>query len=250
MPEAAVAHDRQRAPLHHRRHAGADWPGSCRSRGSSGPTRTARRSRRRGSRCRRRCAPGRLLLRQLQRGEHRPLGAADAEAAAAAPAAARRAARATSLAPLRVAGAARRGRAPSVDVRADGARRNRARPAAITSTVYSPAIGSMSLPCSGVWMSRAAQQRSRCPARCTRAGLPRPPARRACRRRSRAICSGTSGIGDVEHQQRQLARAERVGQAELLQRADQRVVEAALHDRCRRRRARPANSSLSSCSAM
>jgi hypothetical protein len=29
-----------------------------------------------------------------------------------------------------------------------------ARPAAITSTVYSPPMGSKSLPCSGVWMSR------------------------------------------------------------------------------------------------
>ena len=41
---------------------------------------------------------------------------------------------------------------------------------------------------------------------------------------------GHQRVGDVEHQDRNLAAAEGVGQAELLQRADQRVVQAALHD--------------------
>mgnify|MGYP006866170330 CR=1 FL=1 len=36
--------------------------------------------------------------------------------------------------------------------------------------------------------------------------------------------------GDVEHEQRRHARAEFVGQRELLQRADQRVVKPSLHD--------------------
>ena len=38
------------------------------------------------------------------------------------------------------------------------------------------------------------------------------------------------GAGDVEHQQRNFGFAKRIGQAELLQRANQRVVQTALHD--------------------
>ena len=41
---------------------------------------------------------------------------------------------------------------------------------------------------------------------------------------------GHQRIGDVEHQQRNVTGAEGIGQAQLLQAAHQRVVQAALHD--------------------
>ena len=59
VPEAAVAHDRQRAPLHHRRHAGAAGEAHAVAEDRVARSRTARRWRTRGSRCRPRCAPAR-----------------------------------------------------------------------------------------------------------------------------------------------------------------------------------------------
>ena len=193
MPEAAVAHDRERAPLHHRRHAGAARQAHAVAEDRVARARTARR-------CAKRVAAdvGRdvhradVLLRELERGEHRPLRAADAEL--------RRPRRQRRVEPLRDGGAARRGCRRASARAASGTRSRqvavrelRAAPRAITSTVYSPAAGSRSLPCSGVCDVAPAQRRVRSPARCTRAGLPPPPAPRACRRRSRRSAPGTSG---------------------------------------------------------
>ena len=61
---------------------------------------------------------------------------------------------------------------------------------------------------------------------------------------------GHQRIGDVQHQQRDVAGAERIGQAELLQAADQRVVQAALHDDAQVLRACRGISSFSPCSTM
>ena len=61
---------------------------------------------------------------------------------------------------------------------------------------------------------------------------------------------GHQRVGHVEHSSGMSRVAEGVGQAELLQRAHQRVVQAALHDDAQVRVPCRANSSLSPCSTM
>ncbi len=80
VPETAVAHDRQGAPLHHRRHAGAAGQAHA-----VAQDRMAHRERLEGAERVTADVGGdvhrtEFLLRQLQRGEHRPLRTADAKA--------------------------------------------------------------------------------------------------------------------------------------------------------------------------
>ena len=174
------------------------------------------------------CTGPTVLLRQLERGEHRPLRAADAEARRA-----RRQRRARAASPLRrgasrLPASQRLGRL-AARAAAGSAERTAPGPSASTSTLYSPAAGSMSLPCSGVWMSR---RRSSVAISCSMySGWPSSTTStaRLPTQKSRDLL-GHQRVGDVEHQQRDVGRAEGIGQAELLQAADQRVVEPALHD--------------------
>jgi hypothetical protein len=109
------------------------------------------------------------------------------------------------------------------------AARNFSRPCAITSTLYSPAIGSRSLPWSAVSISM--RRKAGGDFLLDELGLA------LLDHQHGALAAAEIGhllrhqrVGDVEHQQRNLGGAEGIGQPELLQRADQRIVQAALHD--------------------
>ncbi len=182
VPEAAVAHDGQRAPLHHRRYAGAAREAHAVAEDRVAETRTARTWRRRGSRCRpAMCTGPTSCCASFMRREHRALRAADAEL--------RRPRRQRPAQCLRHRGTprgialeprpARSARSTSPACRP----RNAESPCASTSTVYSPAIGSMSLPWTGV---------------CT-------PARRKVRG---DLLLDEFGLALLDHQHRALARAE------------------------------------------
>jgi hypothetical protein len=245
VPEAAVAHDGQHPSAHVRRHPRAAGQahaiaqdgvaGGKRLEGGEGVAADVGRHMQRAHR----------LLRQLDGREHRPLRAADAKA--------------------RRAGGQRRGQAfrhlgaalrlPSSQACTDAVSNcgstwfsQAARPAAITSTVYSPPMGSRSLPCRGVWMSR---RRSSVAISCSMySGWPFFQHQHGALADAEvAIWSGTSGLGHVEHQRRDVRVAKRIGQAELLQRAHQRVVRPPCTIRPRSS-CRPGSSSLRPCSTM
>ena len=230
VPEAAVAHDRERRRLldhrARRRRALARLMPVAEDRVADGEGLEGRE--RRGSRCRpTMCTRPMSCCDELHRREHRALRAADAEAAAAAPAAA---AGSASAAARRAAssrsepGAGRR----RVDSSGRAASQERRRaPRAITSTVYSPAIGSRSLPCKRrADVGRAQEQRCDLLLDVLRLAFLDAPARRACRRR----------IGDLLGHQRMhvtlstssgmRAAPKASARPRLLQRARQRVVAA------------------------
>ena len=153
-------------------------------------------------------------------------------------------------APLRRWRRARRRRAPSVDVRARARRGTRRGPRAITSTVYSPAIGSRSLPCSAAWRRRrgAGSARMSCS---MYSGWPSSTHQHgALAAAELRDLVGHERVGDVEHQHRQ-RRARRT-------RRPGRAAAARAPACCRgrparsgRRRSRvPAKCSLSACSTM
>ena len=249
VPEAAVAHDGERAPLAASATRRRGSRGSCRSPGSSGRSRTARTSRTSGSRCRRRRARGPMScctsFSAANTGRSgQPMqncgGRAGSGCASAAATASRRA-------------VGRREPRAAVGQRHLGrvlARRTPRAPRAITSTVYSPAIGSTSLPCDRRGDAGAAQDRQ--DLLLDELGLPflDHQHRALAARRSRAISSGTSGQTTLSARIGDGGLAERVGEAELLQRADQRVVEPALHDDAEVVARRRAKRSLSACSTM
>ena len=164
-----------------------------------------------------------VLLRQLERREHRALRAADAEARRARGQRRRRAARRRGAARLVALqpGACRLGhglRGRVLQVAADelGQAVGHA-PRRCTR----PPSGSMSLPCSGVWMSR---RRSSVAISCSMySGWPSSTTSTA-RLPSAEVREllGHQRVGDVEHQHGNVGVAEGIGQAELLQRADER----------------------------
>ena len=250
VPEAAVAHDRQRAAVHHRRRRRRGSRGSCRSRGSSGRTRTARRSRARGSRCRPRCAPGRPPAARASAPRTPAARGSRCRTPAAAPAAAPTAA----ARPRRGAARCRRATSRRASGRARG-RCSRAelqqRLARSTSTVYSPAAGSRSLPCTGVCTSRRRSAVTMSFSMYSGAALPRSPAPRACRRRtSPDLASAPAGTSTFSTSDRQLRRHRT--------RRPARAAAARGRARCtarparsgRRRRARRRSARSSRCSAM
>src|SRR5712664_1764738 len=128
MPEAAVAHHRDGALLHHRRHRAGRG-----ERHAEAQDRVAEIERRQGGEgvaadVARDVNLAEFTLQKLDRREHRPFGTADAEAGR----------------PARAASKRSRGRARSMSL-ADWAK-NFSRPSVTTSAVYSPAISSTSLP--------------------------------------------------------------------------------------------------------
>ena len=228
VPEAAVTHDRQRAALHHRRDAGAagqahavaqdGMPDGEGLEGAEGVAADVGRDVHRPTSC---CAS--LSAENTGRSGQpmQKLGGRVGSGALELPRRLRGACALPSSQRLRVGDRCSRQVA---------LRRTASSAAAITSTVYSPAAGSRSLPCSGVWMSRRRSRVRDAPARCIRAGLPRRTSTARLPAQKSDHLLGHQRVGHVEHQHRDVDGAERIGQAQLLQRADQRVVQAALHD--------------------
>jgi hypothetical protein len=99
-----------------------------------------------------------------------------------------------------------------------------------SATVYSPAIGSMSLPCIvGPAMPRAGSVGGS--VRGSPAALPRPPAPPSCRLQKRSDLVVDHRVGDVHHVQRHARLApNRSAMVQALQRAQHVVVHAALRD--------------------
>ena len=157
-------------------------------------------------------------LDQLHGGEDRPLRAAGAERRRARHAPCRRRSAIAVLAHRLSLGAraALRRRSP-----AGTARRSAGTPSRITPPVYSPAIGSMSLPWILVWMS--ARRRMVLTACSMNSGWPSSTIRIArLPSQKRSELARRQRIGDVQHVERHARVAERVGEPEQLQRADAR----------------------------
>ena len=153
MPEAAVAHDRDRAAVACSASPRRRSRATCRSQGSNCPARTARTSRTSGSRCRREmCVGPSLALHQLDARRtpaapdsrcRRSAGAAGKVRRAAAAVARLCAKRLRRLSRDRVGVDAGRSRAAGMRQGRRAAHRD----------VYSPAFGSGPLPCTRVLMS-------------------------------------------------------------------------------------------------
>jgi hypothetical protein len=166
-----------------------------------------------------------FLLRQLERREHRPLGAADAEA--------RRAARQGAVELRSHGGAALRGCRPArrcARVVSPARWLGSGRPAApaSTSTVYSPAAGSRSLPCTGVCRSRGAAPATG-PSRCT-PGWPSSSTSTARRPAQKSPPARHQRVGDVQHQQRDALSPNASARPSCCSARTSAVVQPALHD--------------------
>ena len=226
VPEAAVADDRQRAARHHRRHAGTAGQTHAvaedrvaeaeRLEGAEGVAADVGRD----------VHAPHLLLRELERREHRPLGAADAEARRP------RRQRRTQRLGCRLAA-----RAVAVEPRDRGVDRM-PRQVALHELQQRLRHHLDRVLAGGRQQVLAVQRRLHVAPAQQRGqllfdelGLPFfEQHHRAFARAERHQLVGHQRIRHVEHQHRNLAGAERVGQAELLQRADQRVAQATLHD--------------------
>ena len=230
VPEAAVAHDRQRAPLHHRRDAGAAGQAHAVAQDRVARSRTARRCANAWQPMSAAMCTGPMSCCASLSAENtgrsgQPMQKLGGRAGSGCAELRRHRLRAAARLP-----ASQRFAASAAGPGSIARRRTAPGPAAITSTRVLAGRRQQVLAVQRRLDVAPAQAWWRSPARCIRAGLPRPPARaRLPAQKSRDLL-GHQRVGDVEHQQRDVARAERIGQAELLQRAHQRVVQAALHD--------------------
>ena len=225
VPEAAVAHDRQHAPLHHRRHTGAAGQAHAVAEDRVAEREWLKGGERVAANIARDVHRADVLLRQLEGREHGPLGAADAHA---------RRPRGQRFAQFLHHG----GAAVLVALQPGANRRWRVRGQVALQKLRQTTRHHLGRVLAGRRQHVLAVQRRLDVAAAQQSGqllldvlgLPFFHHQHGAFADAKVFqLDWHQRVGDVEHQQRNIRLAKRIGHAELLQRANQRVVQATLH---------------------